>query len=382
MADLNDFFYTDDVDDVLAANVNDLLAATMRSEYKNVETLSADKTLTDADCPIQRLDCNGAHRTIKLPTGDAVENHPFLLVNSTSATYSLYVTDSSGASTYIIVLAGRSALIMPDGDGGWVTWRNTNFGALDSLVEGASGLNASSFSSTTTLFPIARGRKARGTYASPTAAQADDVSLSVEGFLYGATGFTATPRARMQLLVAENATDAAQGTYITLSTTPLGSTTMAEAMRITPAGIPRYTKAQKRVSSAFTKTSDTTLANITGLSVTVEAGNTYMFEAQLYTTSNTSGGVKAAIAGTATATAIIYEAIVHEAAAVSAQTKATSLGTAVGGVTAVAAANIRITGTITVNAAGTLTVQFAQNASNVNASTVLVGSVFSVTDIT
>jgi hypothetical protein len=137
----------------------------------------------------------------------------------------------------------------------------------------------------------------------------------------------------------------------------------------------------KRVSSQFDKTNDTTLANVTGLSVNVVASKTYRFEAILYTTSNSGGGVKFAIGGTATATAIIYEAIVHDAAAISAETRATSLGTAVGGVTAVTAANCRLTGTITVNAAGTLTLQFAQNASNGTASSVLVGSTFTVNEI-
>jgi glycerol-3-phosphate dehydrogenase len=141
------------------------------------------------------------------------------------------------------------------------------------------------------------------------------------------------------------------------------------------------TKGTVRVATQFDKTSDATLANVTGLSVNVEASRTYRFKARLYTTSNSSGGVKAAIGGTATATAIIYEAITHNGAAVSAQTRATSLGTAVGGVTAVTAALIEIEGTIAVNAAGTLTVQFAQNASNGTASSVLVGSYFEVWEI-
>lgn len=137
----------------------------------------------------------------------------------------------------------------------------------------------------------------------------------------------------------------------------------------------------KRVSAQFDKTSDTTLADITGLSVNVVAGKSYKFEAITYTASNVAGGVKFAIAGTATATAVIYEALVNDGAVVSAQTRATSLGTTVGAVTTVTAAYCRITGTITVNAAGTLTTQFAQNASNGTASSVLVGSTFTVNEI-
>lgn len=131
-----------------------------------------------------------------------------------------------------------------------------------------------------------------------------------------------------------------------------------------------------RVSTQFDKTSSTVLANVTGLSLSVAAGLTYHFEAFLHTTSNIAAGVQFAISGTATATAIIYEAIVESAAAIAAQSRTTTLGNAVGAATAVTAAFAYITGTITVNAAGTLTVQFAQNASNGAASSVLVGSAF------
>ena len=132
------------------------------------------------------------------------------------------------------------------------------------------------------------------------------------------------------------------------------------------------------VTTQFDKTSDITLANITGLTHNVVASERYTFEAILYTTSNASGGVKAAIGGTATATDIVYEAITIEGTSISAHTRATALATAVGGVTAVTAAYIRITGTITINAAGTLTCQFAQNASFGTASSVLVGSEFKI----
>lgn len=159
----------------------------------------------------------------------------------------------------------------------------------------------------------------------------------------------------------------------------VGIGTTAPAAKLDVAGFISWS-GQKRVTSQFDKTSDTTLANITGLSVTVEAGKTYNFEAVLYTTSHTSGGIKAAIAGTATATAVIYEAVVNALGGVFTMTtsRATALGTAIAEVTAVAAGRITITGTITVNAGGTLTVQFAQNASHATASSVLIGSIFIV----
>jgi hypothetical protein len=136
---------------------------------------------------------------------------------------------------------------------------------------------------------------------------------------------------------------------------------------------------QSRVSTQFDK-ANATLADITGLTATLVAGKTYRFETVLYTTSNVASGVKFAIAGTATATNIIYEAVVIDANVNAAQTRATGLATTVGAVTAVTNALCKITGTITVNAAGTLTVQFADNA-GVNTSSVLVGSTFVVTEM-
>src|SRR5689334_17179951 len=58
--------------------------------------------------------------------------------------------------------------------------------------------------------------------------------------------------------------------------------------------------ALKTVTSQFDKT-NTTLADVTGLSVTVTAGKKYSFTALLYTTSDVGGGVKVAIGGSATA---------------------------------------------------------------------------------
>ena len=133
-----------------------------------------------------------------------------------------------------------------------------------------------------------------------------------------------------------------------------------------------------RVSTQYDN-STTTLGNVTGLTATVISGKTYRFEAKLYTTSDIAGGVKAAIAGTATATAIIYEGLTTDAGLVT-QGRGAALGDAVGSVTAVTAAYITISGTITVNAGGTLTVQFAENAATATSS-VLVGSRFTVTEI-
>lgn len=121
MADLNDFNYVDDSDDVMAVDVNNLVASSLRSEYKNVETLSATRTLLDVDTPIQRFDCNGANRIVKMPTADAVENHLFLIVNSTaSGTYTLTVQNNGGTVNLAVLNPSEFVLVVPDGNGGYL----------------------------------------------------------------------------------------------------------------------------------------------------------------------------------------------------------------------------------------------------------------------
>jgi hypothetical protein len=78
-------------------------------------------------------------------------------------------------------------------------------------------------------------RAARGTPGAPTAVQTDDIlgGLAVRG--YGATGFSGG-QGQVMFRAAEPWTDAAHGTYLQLTTTPLGSASWAERMRISPAG--------------------------------------------------------------------------------------------------------------------------------------------------
>jgi hypothetical protein len=80
------------------------------------------------------------------------------------------------------------------------------------------------------------GRRAEGTLAAPTGLLAGDNIMSMQGRGYGATGFSPSSRAYMKFFAAENWTDAAQGTYISLATTAKGTATAAERVRITDAG--------------------------------------------------------------------------------------------------------------------------------------------------
>ena len=136
-----------------------------------------------------------------------------------------------------------------------------------------------------------------------------------------------------------------------------------------------------RVTTQFDKTT-AVLANVTGLSQNVYAGRVYTFEAVLFVDASVVGGSQYAIAGTATATNIIYEVLLidNTTNAFTITSRQTALAGAVGQAGTTAGICI-IKGHITVNAAGTLTVQFAQNVAN-GTSSVLVGSHFNVSLIT
>lgn len=228
--------------------------------------------------------------------------------------------------------------------------------------------------------PVFQMRRWNGTSAAKTALLENDFIGAIAFSGYGTSAMSSS-RATIYVAAAEDWTDTAHGTMIRTYITKIGTSGAVEAFRLSSDGIPSYTFADTFVNSNFAKTSNTTLGDITGLTADLLAGRRYSFVAKLYTTSNVGGGVKVAIDGTCTATSIVYEGLTSNAG-LTTQSRGAALGNAVGAVTAVTVAYIEISGTILVNAAGTLTVQFAQNASNAAASTVLANSTFVVRDIT
>ena len=77
---------------------------------------------------------------------------------------------------------------------------------------------------------------ARGTLASPTAVTTDSAIFGFRGFGYTSAGAFSGAVAQINARAAENFTATAQGTYLTFITTPTGSTTAAERMRIDASG--------------------------------------------------------------------------------------------------------------------------------------------------
>lgn len=134
------------------------------------------------------------------------------------------------------------------------------------------------------------------------------------------------------------------------------------------------------LASAFNATSNTTPTNVTGFSVNVVASGQYTFFVMLDTTSNIAGGCKVNMGGTATMTAYRGVSVAYSATGVAKASNAT-FGSSDYAATAITANTITVFGGFVVNAAGTVTVQFAQNVSNGAASTILADSTFNVTRV-
>jgi hypothetical protein len=78
-------------------------------------------------------------------------------------------------------------------------------------------------------------RGARGSFSTPSAVQTGTALGQINFRGYGATAFSGNS-VSVTAYAAENWTDAAQGSYVTIGTTPTGSTTRAERLRIDAAG--------------------------------------------------------------------------------------------------------------------------------------------------
>lgn len=127
-------------------------------------------------------------------------------------------------------------------------------------------------------------------------------------------------------------------------------------------------------TAQFDKTTDTALANVTGLSLTLTAAKTYHLRGHLRIAYDATGGWKLGTGGTATATTFALDSFPYTNSANTYYDAVTALGTfsnhgSPGGT----AAYFNIDAYIVVNAGGTFTIQFAQNGAS-GTSSVLVGS--------
>ncbi len=186
------------------------------------------------------------------------------------------------------------------------------------------------------------------------------LGINTAGFVFGSGKDTGLARATTAVLAFTNGTN----------TSPLGFLNWG---------------GEARVSSDVTlATSTTSLSNITGLSVSLSAGRTYSVEGDIYWQDAAAAGLQLALSGTLGATDAHYAGYIVDSGigGIKGNVLATSMGTAVAGsVTTGTSGFAKLSGTISVNTAGTLTLQAAQFATSSVASTVTRGSRLLVHDI-
>jgi hypothetical protein len=144
----------------------------------------------------------------------------------------------AGSANYIGVFTDTTTLgnsVIYQTPGGSIGLNTTTPAAAFHAVSGAAPVAYFDvYSNALGALPVVY-RAARGTPSAPTAVQTDDIlgGLAVRG--YGSTGFS-TGRGQVMFKAAENWTDTANGTYLQFTTTPLGSASWLERMRIDPSG--------------------------------------------------------------------------------------------------------------------------------------------------
>lgn len=81
-----------------------------------------------------------------------------------------------------------------------------------------------------------RSYRSRGNTSAPAAVQLNDALTGLRGFGYTSAGAYGPRAVAMNFFAAENFTSAAQGTYITFETTPIGSASTIERARLDSSG--------------------------------------------------------------------------------------------------------------------------------------------------
>lgn len=156
-------------------------------------------------------------------------------------------TNQSGAFTSGSVIFSNGTSLTQDNANFF--WNDTNFSlglstntpASNAFIDGVQSSAAAKRIQLTGYgtgsFVGFRGRFARGTSGSPTAAQSGDVLSFLSGQGFGATTFPAASTGVFNLTAGETFTDSSNQTYATIAVTPTGSVTSAEAFRVASTGV-------------------------------------------------------------------------------------------------------------------------------------------------
>jgi len=171
---------------------------------------------------------------LNLKVLDGINNRRVgFFLDDATGDYGFDSTASSGTPNFVIQSVGSEKMRVTSGGNVGIGLTSPS-SRLDIATEGTSSTAAITGYGTSSA-GFFNARAARGTIAAPTASQIYD---NLGGFNVGGYGATAFAGSRLSIrgFAAENWTDAAQGTYWSFLTTPAGTASAVEVMRLNSSG--------------------------------------------------------------------------------------------------------------------------------------------------
>lgn len=147
---------------------------------------------------------------------------------TTSTNVALYTTSTGGTTANYAAIFDQGSVGIGTTTPAFLLHVSSNAAAT---ITGDGIANGSAQAATSIV-----GRGARNTIASPQAVQANDVLFLLSSRGYGSTAYSSASRTAIRMVAAETWSDTVQGAYMSFLTTPIGTTTNLEHMRLDPSG--------------------------------------------------------------------------------------------------------------------------------------------------
>lgn len=154
--------------------------------------------------------------------------------------------------------------IHPDGNGAIFLQGSTStlLRISSDIANTSNKIEVDTYGETPALGGAFIGRFARGTPAGYSPVQQDDRLAVFGGLGYGSTSFSGNARGRITVDAAENWTDSAQGTHISIWTTALGNTIPVESARFSAGQNFVLFAGNLTVGNGFVRTAQVTVSNL------------------------------------------------------------------------------------------------------------------------
>lgn len=197
--------------DVLLGNTTDMSLIENNLYYMDISVNGNDFDFSDGERKVFQAPTGNSSNI----TGNLWVDTDTLFVDSTNNRVGIGLSDPS-FPLHILNTAGHNVIVV-DSDGYCAVQFLRAYGLADNI-------------------PSIAGRKARGSYASPSGSINGDTLLRMGGAGYGNTSFATSNKAMIEFTANQDWNDTYQGTQIKFLTTQAGTTTTSEKMRITGSG--------------------------------------------------------------------------------------------------------------------------------------------------